>query len=100
MKRAFNFGLIRYAAIALFSAIVLSGCSGGASTEENPVTGGPNAGPNYAGPAPATDDIQAFRVEFWENIRGTNRCGNCHNATGQAPTFARSDDVNAAYQQA
>ncbi len=99
MKRAFNSGLIRFAAIALLGAMALAGCSGGAPTEQNPVTGGPNAGPNYAGPPPATDDIQAFRVEFWENVRGTNRCGNCHNATGQAPTFARSDDVNAAYQQ-
>ena len=60
----------------------------------------PTAGPNYSGPPPATADIQAFRINFWENVRGTNRCGNCHNAGGQTPQFARSDDVNAAYQQA
>src|SRR5690606_2787848 len=57
-------------------------------------------GPNYTGPAPANADIQAFRINLWENIRGGNRCGNCHGAGGQAPTFARSDDVNQAYQQA
>jgi len=82
------------------SVFAFTGCGGGADTTENPVTTGPTAGPTYSGPAPATADIQAFRVAFWENVRGTNRCGNCHNAGGQMPNFARSDDVNAAYQQA
>ncbi len=67
---------------------------------ENPITTPPTSGPTYSGPPPANADIQAFRINFWENVRGTNRCGSCHNATGQAPQFARSDDVNAAYQQA
>jgi mono/diheme cytochrome c family protein len=100
MKRAFNSGVARLAAIAILGALALAGCGGGADTTQNPVTGGPSAGPTYVGPAPATADIQAFRIEFWENVRGTNRCGNCHNAGGQMPNFARSDDVNAAYQQA
>ncbi|MFL6617714.1 MAG: LamG domain-containing protein [Povalibacter sp.] len=100
MKRAINFSVFRFIALALLSAIALGGCSGGADTAANPVTNGPDAGPSYSGPAPSTDDIQAFRIEFWENVRGTNRCGNCHKAGGQAPQFARSDDVNAAYQQA
>ncbi len=100
MKRAINLGVLRFAAIALLAALALAGCGGGASTEPNPVTNGPDAGPSYGGPPPSTDDIQAFRIEFWENVRGANRCGNCHKAGGQAPQFARSDDVNAAYQQA
>lgn len=100
MKRAFHSSVARLAAIAILGVIALGGCSGGADTSKNPVTSGPNAGPTYTGPTPASADIQAFRVEFWENVRGTNRCGNCHNAGGQAPNFARSDDVNAAYQQA
>jgi hypothetical protein len=99
MNRVFNFRVARLAAIAAVAAW-LAGCSGGAGTEENPQTNGPTAGPNYVGPAPQNADIQAFRVNFWENIRGGNRCGNCHGAGGQAPTFARSDDVNQAYQQA
>ncbi len=57
-------------------------------------------GADYVGPAAANDDIQAFRNEFWTNIRGADRRGGCHNATGQSPSFARSDDVNQAYQQA
>ncbi|MCS6948687.1 MAG: LamG domain-containing protein, partial [Steroidobacteraceae bacterium] len=36
----------------------------------------------------------------WENIKANNRCGGCHNATGQAPRFARNDDINLAYQDA
>lgn len=100
MKRAFNTSVARFAAIAILGMIALGGCGGGADTTQNPVTNGPNAGPTYTGPVPANADIQAFRVEFWENVRGTNRCGNCHNAGGQAPNFARSDDVNAAHQQA
>jgi uncharacterized protein len=91
---------LRGAAAVVLAGLTLAGCGGGAATEENPVRGGPDAGPSYTGPAPATPDIQAFRIEFWENIRGANRCGDCHNAGGQAPTFARSDDVNQAYQQA
>ena len=90
----------RLAALAMLGVLGLAGCGGGAGTAENPNTQPPNAGPNYTGPAPATADIQAFRVNFWENVRGADRCGNCHNAGGQAPQFARSDDVNQAYQQA
>ncbi len=91
--------VIRFA-LALTGAFVLSACSGGADTVTNDPTSPPNAGPAYSGPAPATDDVQAFRINFWENIRTDGRCGGCHNAGGQAPTFARSDDVNEAYQQA
>jgi hypothetical protein len=100
MKRVFTHSVARLAAIALLAGAVLSGCGGGAATTENPITTGPTAGPTYSGPAPATADIQAFRINFWENVRGANRCGNCHTVGGQAPQFARSDDVNAAYQQA
>ncbi len=100
MKRVFAYSVARLAALTLLAVTVLAGCGGGAPTEENPVTTPPTSGPNYSGPPPANADIQAFRINFWENVRGTNRCGNCHNATGQSPQFARSDDVNAAYNQA
>ena len=100
MKRFFNYSVARLTALAVLGMITLAGCSGGAETTTNPVTTGPTAGPNYTGPAPASADIQAFRINFWENVRGANRCGNCHTAGGQSPQFARSDDVNAAYQQA
>ena len=55
----------------LLGGIALAGCGGGAETTQNPVTtGGPTRARTYSGPAPATADIQAFRVEFWENVRG------------------------------
>ena len=46
--------------------------------------------------------MQAFQVNLWNNIRGQNRCGQCHNATtpAQMPNFARSDNVNLAYAEA
>jgi hypothetical protein len=100
MKRTKPFGVARLAALAFIGVLTLAGCSGGAKTEQNPVTSGPDAGPSYTGPAPVSDDVQAFKVNFWENVRGENRCGNCHKAGGQMPNFARSDDVNEAYQQA
>jgi len=35
-----------------------------------------------------------------EQHQGTNRCGGCHVQGGQSPQFARTDDVNLAYQAA
>jgi Concanavalin A-like lectin/glucanases superfamily len=85
---------------AAIAVAVLAGCSsGGAPTMENPVT---QAAPvqDYIGPASANADVQAFRINLWENIKANNRCGSCHNANGQTPMFARNDDVNLAYQAA
>jgi hypothetical protein len=56
--------------------------------------------PTYSGPPPANADVQAFMVNLWTNIKATNRCGGCHVQGGQSPQFARTDDVNLAYQAA
>jgi len=81
-------------------AIALSACSGGGPA----TTSIPNAqmasAASYTGPAPATADVQAFKVNLWQNIDTPDRCGNCHHAGGQTPQFARSDDVNLAYSAA
>ena len=85
---------------AAFAVAVLAGCSsGGAPTVENPVTSAPPVS-DYTGPSAANADVQAFRINLWENIKANNRCGSCHNAGGQTPMFARNDDVNLAYQAA
>ena len=85
---------------AAISVAILAGCSGGgAPTVANPVTTAPTV-PDYTGPASADADVQAFRINLWENIKASNRCGGCHNAGGQTPQFARNDDVNLAYQAA
>ena len=86
---------------AAAAVAILAGCSsGGAPTIVNPVTSAPPVS-NYTGPASANADVQAFRINLWENIKANNRCGGCHNATtGQSPMFARNDDVNLAYTAA
>ena len=77
--------------IALASALALSACSGGGPPTTASAAVAPTSSANaYTGPAPATADVQAFAVSFWNNIRVQNRCGQCHNATSpaQMPNFA------------
>ena len=93
---------------ALFASLVLSACGGGAQTTENLDGTGNNGGgvtaatkAPYTGPAPRDAEVQNFRLEFWENARGTDRCGSCHTPDGgQTPYFVRWDDVNLAYDEA
>lgn len=84
---------------ALATVILVSACSGGAETQVNPVTSIPgNTG--YNGPAPATAEVQDFKLNLWDNIQAEAGCGDCHGAGGQSPTFARTDDINLAYEAA
>jgi hypothetical protein len=88
---------------ALAASIALSACGGaGAPTTTNPAPSQTVAPAAYSGPPAATADVTAFQVNFWNNVRVQNRCGQCHNSTSpaQMPNFARSDDVNLAYAQA
>jgi Concanavalin A-like lectin/glucanases superfamily len=88
---------------ALAASIALSACGGaGAPTTANPAPSQTVQADAYTGPPAATADVTAFQVNFWNNVRVSNRCGQCHNATtpAQMPNFARSDDVNLAYAQA
>ena len=95
-----KFAFFARSAAAIATLAVLGACSsGGAPTQENPVTVAPPVA-EYNGPAPANADVQAFKLSLWENVKASNRCGACHNATGQSPRFARNDDVNLAYQEA
>ncbi|MGD9726987.1 MAG: LamG domain-containing protein [Gammaproteobacteria bacterium] len=87
-------------AIAMIAlAFILTACGGGASTETNPVTSNTVTGA-YSGPAPATTDVQAFKLNVWDNLSANNRCGSCHGTDGQTPMFVRQDDVNLAYSEA
>src|ERR1700688_324576 len=90
-------------ALLLAASAALTACGGGgAPTTATGATAPTSSANAYTGPAPATADVQAFAVNFWNNVRVQNRCGQCHNATtpAQMPNFARSDDVNMAYAQA
>lgn len=86
---------------AIVATSVLAACGGsGADTQVNPITAPPPIS-DYNGPPPANADVQAFKINVWDNIKATNRCGSCHGAGGAAPIpFARTDDVNLAYQSA
>ena len=89
--------------LALAASFALSACGGaGAPTTANVAPSQAQTAGAYTGPPAATADITAFQVNFWNNVRVQNRCGQCHNATSpaQMPNFARSDDVNLAYVQA
>jgi hypothetical protein len=93
--------LINRAGLLLFAATLLTGCGGGAETKTNPVTTGNAAATAYSGPAAATADVQSFRLNLWVNINDPlQRCGACHGAGGQSPTFARMDNINLAYAEA
>ncbi len=85
--------------VMLVIALILTACGGGASTETNPVTSNTVTGA-YSGPAPATTDVQSFKLNVWDNLSASNRCGGCHGTDGQTPMFARQDDVNLAYAEA
>ncbi|HEY7771588.1 MAG TPA: LamG domain-containing protein [Marinagarivorans sp.] len=54
----------------------------------------------YKGPNPTSADVQRFLVNVWSNLATQERCGACHAEGGQAPQFARRDDIDAAYSQA
>jgi hypothetical protein len=90
---------LRLAFVGL-ATLAIAACGGGAPTVENPVT---NVTPpsTYNGPAPATADVQAFKLNVWDNLQGTNRCGSCHAQGGTGNGyFVRNDDINLAYEAA
>jgi hypothetical protein len=88
------------AAVALLTTVVACTAGGPATSVNQPTTGSSSSTNEYTGPAASNADVQSFKVNLWENIRVQNRCGGCHHEGGQAPMFARSDDVNLAYQAA
>jgi cytochrome c553 len=88
-------------AAALGTLALLAACSAGSGpgVSVNQPTGS-STGQSYTGPAAANADVVAFQINLWQNITPSDRCGGCHHAGGQSPMFARSDDVNLAYQAA
>jgi cytochrome c553 len=86
---------------ALVALATLAACGGGGGpgvTVNQPAATSTVA--SYTGPAAANADVLAFQLNLWQNIIPSDRCGGCHHAGGQSPMFARSDDVNLAYQAA
>lgn len=55
----------------------------------------------YNGPAPASEEIQNFKVSFYDPLSGNDRCGECHTPGGTGTTqFTDQSDVNNAWQLA
>jgi hypothetical protein len=93
-------GALRFAAALALAATVAACTSGGAPTAVTQATTPGVTTASYTGPAAANADVQSFQVNLWNNIRTSDKCGGCHHEGGQSPMFARSDDVNLAYQAA
>lgn len=85
--------------LLLLMALALGGCKTGESTDPLPDTSAPSTS-RYNGPAPATDDVQNFKLALWDNLAGDNRCGACHASGGQSPAFVHDLDINTAYSRA
>ncbi|MDY0005655.1 MAG: hypothetical protein RBS22_02445, partial [Spongiibacteraceae bacterium] len=53
---------------ALSFSIVLAACSGGSGsgTEANVSAGGGDTRVNYNGPAPQNEQVQRFKLNFWD----------------------------------
>lgn len=85
--------------LTLFITLTLSACGDSTPVQKNAQPTDTTV-VNYAGPAPATLDAQAFKLNFWDNLSPDNRCGACHVEGGDPPAFAHKDDVNIAYLEA
>ena len=90
--------------LALYLLQACSGGSGGGGSERevNPSSSGSGSnGFVYEGPPPATDEIQSFKIAFYDPLADDNRCGECHTPgkTG-TPAFVDQTNVNQAWQHA
>lgn len=88
------------ASLTLIIATLLLSACGGESTEALPNTSSNTDSVSYTGPAPASDDVQIFKLNVWDNLVQQDKCGSCHGTGGQSPTFVDSQNINTAYAQA
>ncbi len=90
----------------LMSITLLAACSGGSggggSEREVDTDSGPVSGEFiYNGPAPASEEIQNFKRNFYDPLAANDRCGECHTPGGQGTTaFVDQTNVNEAWQVA
>ena len=93
---------VRYIGAASIAILLLASCGGGSDTIVEPTPLPPPVQQptlNYTGPAPATTDVQNFKLALWDNVAKPDRCGACHIQDQQSPPFARFDDINLAYTE-
>ncbi len=102
-QRILSFPLALPLSIVIGCIFLLAACGGGsgAKTKALPPTGTETTDVvNYTGPVAANASVQAFKTNLWDNLVENDRCSACHGVSGQTPTFARNDDINAAYNDA
>ncbi len=94
--------VIPAAILALLQACSSGSDGGGSDREVLPTqAGGGNGGFVYEGPPPASDEIQNFKVAFYDPLVDNNRCGECHTPGGTGtPAFVDQGNVNLAWQHA
>ncbi|MEH6581559.1 MAG: LamG domain-containing protein [Halioglobus sp.] len=84
--------------------LLLQACSGGSGGggSERPVAVASAAGSGefvYNGPAPASEEIQNFKVSLYDALAANNRCGECHTPGKPGTTsFVDQSNVNEAWQ--
>jgi mono/diheme cytochrome c family protein len=95
-----NKGFCLLSGALLAISLALAGCSSdsGKTGSANPPPIRDNAPqPIYGGPPARDADVQNFKINLWENLANPTRCGACHGVDGESPQFARSDNINTAY---
>lgn len=88
------------------AVVLFAGCGGGAGTETNQSSSsGGTSNAIYNGPDPESNnplilaDIEAYKMNVWQFLKESNRCGSCHDENGTAPTpFVREDNIQLAYE--
>lgn len=103
--RPFSYRPLRFVntGVAFLLLGILAGCGSGSGSETTPnipPSQSSAGGIVYNGPAPATVDVQNFKLYVWDRLAVENRCGSCHGTGGQVPNFVRTDDINLAYSSA
>ncbi|MFK7977194.1 MAG: LamG domain-containing protein [Halioglobus sp.] len=109
MKLNLVFSIPKLSLVGTFAALLVStlaacsqGSGGGASERQVNVNEPTGSGSfSYSGPAPASDEIQNFKLSFYDPLVEDNRCGECHTPgkTG-TPAFVDQSNVNQAWQAA
>ncbi|TGD75626.1 LamG domain-containing protein [Mangrovimicrobium sediminis] len=98
--------MLRAIAVTSLNLFLLAACSagsGGGGSEREVDTSNPSEGGEfvYSGPPPASDEIQSFKINFYDPLAANNRCGECHTPGGSGTTaFVDQGNVNEAWQAA
>lgn len=102
MKLTVTLRMFFLVAVAGFLLGCSGGSGGGGSERQVDLSVDPGSSEFvYAGPAPASAEIQSFKRSFYDPLAGNDRCGQCHTpGESGTTTFVDQGNVNEAWQQA